>query len=540
MKRLTAITCVAMVQMLAGVVGCRSWPGLGSAADQAHKTTVQQPQTPASIAAAETQQAPAAESPTAQTPAQPAVSVVPGQGKISKIYPCAECGLVRLEKTMPQQVELGRSFEYNISVTNITQRPLQDIIVTEQIPEHFTYTSADPTATVEGNRLIWEIGSLGPGESRLIRVSGTAAQTGQLQYCTTVVTRDVPICTSVGVVRPKLKLTTSAPEGVLLCDPIPVKFVVSNAGSGLAKGVKIVNALPAGLQTEDGTSELVIEVGDLAPGQSRQFSATLRATRPGTYVNKAVASSTDGLKVEAEATTTVVDQPVLAINQSGPEREYLGRSVSYEITVTNVSDAPAKNAYIENDIPANVTSMKATVGAKLVGSKIVWALGTLGPNASKTVRVSFTPLKEGTLTNTVTAKAYCAESVTTTAKTTIAAIPAVLLEVIDIKDPVEVGGRTTYVITVTNQGSAPSTNIQISCILEDNVQYVSSTGATTGTIEGNVLTFAPLKRLPRKSRATWRVTVTALKAGDVRFKVTMDTNELSRPVEETEATRVYE
>ena len=80
------------------------------------------------------------------------------------------------------------------------------------------------------------------------------------------------------------------------------------------------------------------------------------------------------------------------------------------------------------------------------------------------------------LTNKVSATAYCADAVNASAETDVKAIPAVLLEVVDVTDPVEVGTRTTYVITVTNQGSAPSTNIEIVCNLEENVRYVSSSG----------------------------------------------------------------
>jgi len=59
-------------------------------------------------------------------------------------------------------------------------------------------------------------------------------------------------------------------------------------------------------------------------------------------------------------------------------------------------------------------------------------------------------------------------------------------------------------------------------------------------VEGSTITFAPLSTLAPKGKATWRVVVTAVKAGDSRFKTTMITNQLTRPVEETEATRVYD
>ena len=107
---------------------------------------------------------------------------------------------------------------------------------------------------------------------------------------------------------------------------------------------------------------------------------------------------------------------------------------------------------------------------------------------------------------------------------------------VDISDPIAVGNNETYVITATNQGSAPDTNIRITCTLENTQQYVSSSGATTGSSAGSTITFAPLATLAPKAQATWRVTVKAVKAGDVRFTAVMNTDQLTRPVQETEAT----
>jgi len=154
--------------------------------------------------------------------------------------------------------------------------------------------------------------------------------------------------------------------------------------------------------------------------------------------------------------------------------------------------------------------------------------------------MSYIPTRVGTLTDSATVTAYCAESVTATSKASIAGIPAVRLEVADLEDPVQVGGRTVYVITVINQGSAPDTNIRIACTLEDKIRYVSSAGATTGSIMGHTVSFAPLRTLAPQDRATWRVVVRGIRPGDVFFRVTMSTDQLARPVEETEATHLYE
>lgn len=486
-----------------------------------------------------------AKAPTQQqfpTPVKPELVAVSesGSSTVSRTYPWAECGLVQLDKAMPKEVGLNALFGYTIKVTNLTDTTLTDIVVTEELPSNFKFTSANPIAREDANTLVWDIESLGPKASKEITVSGKATYTDFLKYCTTVLTPVIPACAGIEVIQPKLKLTKIAPVEVLLCDPVAVKYVITNTGTGAVPNVKIVDALPTGLRTIDGKSELVLDGGTLMAGQSQQLTAEFRATKTGTYVSKAVASSSTGLRTESNATTTIVGLPVLTISKTGPDRQYLGRAITYEITVTNKSDVPAKNAVLEDTIPEGVTSVKATAGAKLSGSTLVWEFGTLAPNTSKKVRVAYTPTKAGTLTDGATATAYCAEPVTASMRTVVTGIPALLLEVVDVEDPVRIGNRETYVIRVTNQGSANATNIRVVCVLEDNVQYVSSAGSTASSVEGETVKFLPLGTLAPQAKAAWRVVVAAVSPGDVRFKTMMNADQLTRPVEETEATHLYE
>ena len=102
-----------------------------------------------------------------------------------------------------------------------------------------------------------------------------------------------------------------------------------------------------------------------------------------------------------------------------------------------------------------------------------------------------------------------------------------------------IGSKETYRIKVTNQGSAKDTNIDIVCTIPPEQTYVSSSGPTTATVKGNVLTFAPLPTLAPKAVATFKVITKGAKAGDSRFRVEMTTDVTTSPVMETESTHIY-
>lgn len=458
---------------------------------------------------------------------------------LSITYPRPDYGIIQVDKAMPQEVRLNTPFTYIIRVTNLTEMMLTEITITETISKDFEFKAAEPAAKAVEDQLVWQIDSLGPRASKSIKISGIATSSRPLEHCTAI-THTARNCAVVKVVEPALELARTAPAEALLCEPIPVEFVVTNVGTGVAQNVQIVDTLPAGLQTTDGKSKVVLEAGTLAAGESRRFSIKLRATKTGAYVNKAVATSAAGLSTESEPTMINVRQPVLALTKSGAKRQYLGRSVTYELTIANKGDGPAQNTVIEDTIPPGVTNVEATAGAQFASNKLVWELGTLEPNSSKTVRVSYTPTREGELMASATATAYCAEPVSDSIRTAITGIAAVHLDVIDTEDPVEVGANATYVITVTNEGSAADTNIRVSAVLDEKVQYMSSAGATAGSVLGKTVSFAPLRTLDAKGKATWRIVVKGAVAGDVRLKVTLHTDQLALPVEQTEATRIYQ
>ncbi len=461
-----------------------------------------------------------------------------GVSSATSSHPCEGCAVVKLEKNMPAEVAMNTKFDYTIKVMNPTGYMLDDVVVTENLAANFKLADTNPKSKLEGGKLTFDIGTLESGQTKVITISGMATSTDCLKSCATV-SYIVPTCASIKVVQPALKLVKTAPASVLLCEAIPVKFVVTNTGSGSAGEVKIEDILPADLKTVDGKSAIMFDAGTLAAGQSREFAATLKASKAGKYENKAVANSSTGLKAEA-STTTEVSQPILAITKTAPENVIIGREITYGIAVTNKGDAVAANTTITDMIPSNVAFVKASDDGRLSAGNVVWNIGSLSPNASKTVTVTYKVTGAGQIANKATVTSGCAQEAAASAKSTAKGVPGVLLEMVDLEDPIVVGNNVTYVITITNQGFAPLTNLMVKGILEEGMKYVSSSGATTGTFAANTITFAPVATLAPKARLSWQVIVKAASAGDHQFKVTLKTNELSTELQKLETTNFYE
>jgi uncharacterized repeat protein (TIGR01451 family) len=476
--------------------------------------------------------------------AAPSPCVTPPMSMAARSYPLtgAKGNAVRLEKMAPSEVQANAPFDYKIKVTNLTDQELQNVIITDSIPDNLEFKSSVPPVSETKNGVArWNLGTLGPDVSKMISVEAFARGSGSITSCAEVY-YDSPTCAEISIVEPKLQLTKTAPEEILVCDRLPLTYILTNTGTGYACNIHIEDVLPEGMMTSKGERLIAFDVDSVGPGKSREFKAMVDVSRTGEYASKATASAEIAGAIESNMTKTLVRQPALQVTQSGPDRMYIGRLMTYEISVENRGDGIAKDTFIEAVLPDDVKFENASAGGQfthLSPGKVRWNIGELKPGDSKKVTMTLTANKAGFVISKAFARAYCADAVTASAQTSISGIPAVLLEVIDITDPIEVGQETTYVITVTNQGSVPDMNIRINCMLEANMQYVSSSGPTSASVVGNSISLAPLASLAPKDRASWRITVRALDEGDVRFKAVMSSDQLDRSVEESEATRFY-
>ena len=458
-------------------------------------------------------------------------------GKMKKIWVGPK---IAIDKTAPATAVAGSEFLYGITVSNPSAVAAPDVVVTDTLPAGIAYVASTPAAQVKGQDLSWSLGTLAGQESKAISVTVKAAKTGKFTNCAAVQAayglsaRD---CADTIVAEPKLAIEKTGPAEVLLCEPIPYTIVVSNPGDAAATNVKIVDKLPAGL-TWKGRDTVAADFGTLAGGASKKVQFAATASKAGTFENKADATADGGLKASSAIVKTVVRQPVLQITKKAPAMRFIGRPIPYEITVTNTGDGPARNTIVTDTLPAGAAFVDATEGGRMAGGKVVWNLGTLEPKASKKLGLTLRATTAMTVKNVVDATATCTKA-TAEATTEIKGIPAILLECIDLEDPIEVGSNETYLIKVTNQGSSVGTNIVVTVTLPAEEEFVSATGPTKETVAGKKVTFAPLASLAAKGVATYRVTVKALKAGDVRFRVSLKSDQMDTPAEESESTHLY-
>lgn len=443
---------------------------------------------------------------------------------------------ILVEKFVPELVAPGESYEYMIMVTNLTDTLyLEDVEVRDRFAGEYALASSSPSGRMDGNTGVWGLGTLAPGETKTITISGAVSGSGEVSSCTTIDYTPV-LCLDYEAEKAALEANCGGDTDVTACDSINYTVTVRNTGSGTARNVEVTSVLPAGLTAEGGATQ---NLGNLEAGQSANATFRVSAAAGGSYTTTIRVTGDNVDAQECSSITTNVCQPALALDLSGTNTWYMRNSGAFEAVVKNTSNCETKNVRVSADIPSNVRFASASEGGSGSGSTAVWNLGTLAAGEERTLslRLDGAAIAEGTLNFTATGD--CAETRTDSEPINIKGIPAILLEVIDVTDPVRVGDSTTYVIIATNQGSAVGTNIAIQTMVEQ-MTVTAADGATAGSIAGKNVTFEALPSLAPGAKAEWRVTVTVDAAGDQRFTTIMNSDQLSRPVQETEATNCYE
>ncbi len=328
------------------------------------------------------------------------VEVVREVPRAPETQSCAEIttGLMRMTKRMPAEVSLGQEFMYELNPTAVAC--VGNVVVTDHVPPGATYVRSEPAAEVQGEHLVWRFHEMEPNETRNIKVWLKADQEGRLTSCAMVIA-EPRVCASTMVGKPQLAITKTGPEVAQIGNDVTYNIVVSNPGTAVAHNVVVTDTVPDGLSHSSGQRELSVNVGDLAPRQSKSIPVTMKADKRGKVCNTVVAASSDAGKVNAEACTTIV-QPGLKIVKSTTDKQLLiNRAASYNIVVSNTGDVPLTGVVV-TDSAAAETAIQSADGASVSGNTATWNIGDLAAGAEKTLNVKVVSKVPGKFCNSAT------------------------------------------------------------------------------------------------------------------------------------------
>lgn len=443
-----------------------------------------------------------------------------------------------LEKIGPATATLGEPVAYELIVRNTGTTPVFNVRVQDELLAKTKLISARPKPDLSGDQMVWTAPSLEPGAELRYKVEIQPSGEGEL-YSRAMATFSSACSLQTRVIQPRLALSLTGPETVQIGEQAAFLIQVTNSGSGPATNVVLHDHLPAGLKHPQG-SDIEADLGTLAPGESKKLTLKTSAIKGGRLVNEATAISENGLKANAQAAVFVAE-PSLHLRATGPKRRVLDREAEFDIEVVNSGTAPVHNVLITDNLPVEMDFLGCSEGGHhdAVHRTVTWKLDSMKPGQRHGLSVKIVTRGVGDVINRVTAQGDPGLETVAEAPLHIEGAPALMLEVVDRDDPVEVGSQTTYEIRVVNQGTSASTGIQVVATLPKELTPVEAIGPTGHRIQGQQVLFEPMPKLAARADALFRIKVSAQHPGDVRFKVQLSANQLQSPILEEESTRIY-
>jgi len=445
-----------------------------------------------------------------------------------------------LQKTAPAEVQVGKPATFLTKLRNTGLVAAHNVEIRDDIPKGTRLVGTNPRSSrgVRGE-LVWSLGTLEPGKEISVEMQLMPTDEGEIGSVATVSFNADATARTVAT-KPQLAIKTSAPPKVLIGEEVTLSITVSNPGTGIAQKVVLEEQVPAGLR-HPGGSELVYQIGDLKPNESRQVELKLTAAQAGRIVNVLAARGDANLHAD-DRTEIDVLAPRLALSMDGPKRRYLEREATYVVSVSNPGTAPARQVELVAQLPPGLKFVNANNAGQYEEAtrSVHWLLEELPSKETGSVELTAVPVEIGEQTLRVRGSAERGLSIEKEHPIVIEGIAALLFEVVDNHDPIEVGGETTYDIRVLNQGSKAASNVRITVLLPAELKPVAAEGPEVRyTIEPGRVVFEPLRTLAPKANTTYRVRVQGLKPGDQRIRVQLLTDEIREPITKEESTRVY-
>lgn len=445
---------------------------------------------------------------------------------------------LEIQKFAPAEIQVGKPAKFVVRVRNVGTQAAEGVSIRDQVPEGTKIVSTTPEAQNAGGDIVWELGKLSPGEDRTVEMQLMPVSEGEIGSVATV-SYSAQASVKTKCTMPQLAIRMTAPAKVLVGQQQRVKIELRNPGSGDATGVMLFENVPQTVKHPAGPA-LEFDIGTLRAGETRELELVLQAEKPGKTVNVLSARADGNLQVQQQVEFEVI-APALAVDVEGPERRYLERPATYEVSVENPGTAPAHDVQIVTKLPRGLRFVRANnMGEYDANSHAVyWSLAELPEGERGTVELVAMPIEAGPQTLQVESRAGQGLEDQTQQQIIVDGLAAIMFEVKDLVDPIEVGRETGYEIRVVNQGTKAATNVQVAVNLPPGMKLVSAEGETQHREQGGAVVFEPLAQLAAKADTLYRIQVQGVAPGDQRITVQVNTDDIAQPIHREESTRVF-
>ena len=240
-------------------------------------------------------------------------------------------------KQGPASIELGEIATWTVTVTNNGSADATGVVVTDKLPKAF-----EPTT-----KLRQEIGTITPGETRVVEYSAKAIAQGEFRNHAVATYDGGPAVagessTPITVVQSGIRIRKTGPAEAYVFKPVVFNITIENTGDTDLTNVRITDILPKGSSVADNGRGRVSGnaigwmIPNLPAGASQLITTEIAATRKGKSTNTVKVLTENGLEASDAITTNWLAVPGVTVSitdTKDPVR--VKEETIYEIEVSN-------------------------------------------------------------------------------------------------------------------------------------------------------------------------------------------------------------
>ncbi|MBX3414808.1 MAG: DUF11 domain-containing protein [Pirellulales bacterium] len=295
----------------------------------------------------------------------------------------------------PEQALVSQPAVYQLRVSNPGTGKARNVIVQARLDARLSHPA--------GNELEYAIGTLGPGETRLLEVPVTGTTPGEVNIVAEATSANRLSAQGgcvVEIVRPSLELMLEGPKLRFVDRKAVFTLTAYNPSAVAATNVQLFGSVPAGYQYEGATAgggfdeaagAVAWFIGRLEPQGTAKVEYELIAHELGAHKVLAMVRADLGVEERTDLDTLIDGVPSVTLELAAPDAPIeVGGQAAYRIEVTNRGTKAATNVQVACRLPAEMESaeIRGATAGNVSGDRIVFEpLATLAPGETKVYEV---------------------------------------------------------------------------------------------------------------------------------------------------------
>lgn len=452
-----------------------------------------------------------------------------------------------IQKKAPNTATVGVAHDYTILVTNEGASSAYDVVVEDELGGAAEFVQSKPVA--EYNRatdqLNWSFRELRAGEKKEITVRIRPTGEGTLDGVATVKFK-AQVKSATVITAPKLELQLTGPSEVKVGDEVQLTYSIRNRGSGDASNVVLRSVLPPGLKHPEG-GDLEYEIENLPAGGSENVDLTVVAAEPGDLILVSAEVTSSGISAAKAKTEIEVVGAQLTLERLGPERRYVGRSATYQNIVTNDSRFEAVNANVVEEVPQGLRFVSASGGGVYNpdNRRIQWSIPKLAAGKQLVLEVELIAEEAGQMETIVevTENAGFRTPLTENTIVIVEDLHNVTADISRQDEPVQVGERFGFTVTIDNRGTAVARNVEMSVQVPTELKVLAAgTRQVPGKLmPGNIVKYNRVLEIGPNEQMTFQLTLQGQQAvKNAVVEAFLKYDEMQKPLIVSESVTVYD